>query len=95
MPLLPEPCASGSEWAPVLVLLYCPGKSVVAEVYPSLWARRFPREDQDGDGQAAYTAAAWLQRADRRDSLSRFLSPSPTADEREVARIEGWILVVV
>src|ERR1039458_2478579 len=47
MPLFPEPCASGSDWASVLVLLYCLGKSVVAEVYPSWWTRRFPREDSD------------------------------------------------
>jgi hypothetical protein len=58
MPLFPEPCASGSEWASVLVLLHCLGKSVVAEVYPSLWTRRFPRDDRDGDEQAAYDVAA-------------------------------------
>jgi hypothetical protein len=75
MPLFPEPCASGSEWASVLVLLYCPGKSVVAEVYPSLWTRRFPRDDRDGDEQAAFAAAAWLQRADLNGSLESFLNP--------------------
>ena len=58
MPLFPEPCASGSDWAPVLVLLYCLGKSVVAEVYPSLWTRRFPKEDRDGYEQAADASAA-------------------------------------
>jgi hypothetical protein len=70
-------------------------KSVVAEVYPSLWTRRFPREDRDGDEQAAYAAAAWLQRADRSDSLSRFLSPNLTREETGIAKIEGWILGVV
>jgi hypothetical protein len=45
------------------------GKSVIAEVYPSLWTRRFPKEDRDGDEQAAYAVAAWLQRADLNDSL--------------------------
>jgi hypothetical protein len=67
----------------------------VAEVYPSLWTRRFPREDRDGDEQAAYAAAAWLQRADRSDSLSRFLSPNLTREETGIAKIEGWILGVV
>jgi hypothetical protein len=47
------------------------GKSVVAEVYPSLWTRRFPRDDRDGDEQAANAAAAWLRRADRTGSLTR------------------------
>ncbi len=95
MLLFPEPCASGSEWAPVLALLYCPGKSVVAEVYPSLCTRRFPRDDRDGGEQAAYAAAAWLQRADRNGSLGAFFHPPLIPDEREVAAIEGWILGVV
>ncbi len=71
------------------------GRSVVAEVYPSLWTRRFSRNDRDSDEQAAYAATAWLQRADRSDFLSRFLSPSLTAEERGIAKIEGWILGVV
>lgn len=71
------------------------GKSVAAEVYPALWMRRFPRGDRDGDEQAAYVAAAWLQRADRDESLSGFLNPSLTAEEHGIARIEGWILGVI
>lgn len=70
-------------------------KSVVAEVYPALWMRRFSRDGRDGDEQAAYAAAAWLQRTDRNGSLDTFLHPPLTADEREVAKIEGWILGVV
>jgi hypothetical protein len=30
----------------------------LAEFYPSLWTRCFPRDDRDGDGNAAYAAAA-------------------------------------
>lgn len=71
------------------------GKSVIAEVYPALWMRRFTRDNRDSDEQAAYAAAAWLQRADRSGSLAIFLKPTLTADEREVARFEGWILGVV
>jgi hypothetical protein len=71
------------------------GSSAVVEVYPSLWTRRFPREGRDSDEQAAYAAAAWLQRADLNGSLFTFLKPNLTADEREIARIEGWILGVV
>jgi hypothetical protein len=65
------------------------GRSVVAEVYPSLWVRRFPRDDRDGDEQAAYASGAWLQRADSSDFLSRFLRPSLTPEERGIAKIEG------
>lgn len=71
------------------------GKSVVAEVYPALWMRRYPRNDRDGDEQAAFATAAWLQRADHSGCLGGFLNPSLTAEEREIAKFEGWILGVV
>jgi hypothetical protein len=66
------------------VLLYCPGKPVVAEVYPSFWTRRFPKEGRDGDEQAAFAVAAWLQRADRSGSLEGFFNPPMTPEERQV-----------
>jgi hypothetical protein len=71
------------------------GKSVVAEVYPLLWTRRFQRDDRDADEQAAYAAAAWLQRTDLSGSLGSFLKPVLTPKERGVAAVEGWILGVV
>jgi hypothetical protein len=70
------------------------GKSVVAEVYPSLWTRRFPRDDRDGDEQAAFATAAWLQRADRNGSLAGFFRPNLTPEQLRIAGIEGWILGV-
>lgn len=70
------------------------GRSLVAEAYPSLWTRRFPVEGRDADEQAAYAVAAWLQRADRDGSLARYLDPPLEAEERRVARVEGWILGV-
>jgi hypothetical protein len=45
-------------------------------------------------GQAAYTAAAWLQRADRNASLGNYFNPPLTPEERKVAAIEEWILGV-
>lgn len=73
-----------------------PGRSVVAEVYPSLWARRFPKDRARTDDQhAAYVVAAWLQRADRNDSLRQFLNPALEPEERTRAEIEGWILGVL
>jgi hypothetical protein len=57
------------------------GKSVVAEVYPSLWTRRFEREGRDGDEQAAFAVAAWLQRTDQGGSLGAFLNPPLTLEE--------------
>ena len=70
-------------------------RSVIAEVYPSLWMRRFPAETRDGDQQAAYAVAAWLQRADMNGSLPRYIDPPLDEGERKIASIEGWILGVV
>lgn len=70
------------------------GCSVIAEVYPSLWMKRFPVEDRNVDQHAAYTAAAWLQRADREGSLPGFFKPLLEPQERAKAGIEGWILGV-
>lgn len=71
------------------------GRSVVAEVYPSLWMRRFPADDRDNDQQAAFATAAWLQRMDRDNTLSQFLHPPLKPAEQRLAMIEGWILGVV
>jgi hypothetical protein len=71
------------------------GASVVAEVYPSLWMKRFPRDDRDSDSHAAYAAAAWMKRVDQNGSLATYLNPPLEPHEREIADIEGWILGVV
>jgi hypothetical protein len=39
--------------------------------------------------------AAWLQRADQTGSLEGYFNLSLTAEERGIAKIEGWILGVV
>ncbi len=68
------------------------GRSAIAEVYPSLWSRRFAREARSADQHDAYSAAAWLRHADEDGSLSRFLDPNLAPNERVVAQTEGWIL---
>jgi hypothetical protein len=70
------------------------GRSVIAEVYPSLWSRTFACEARTPDQHDAYSIVAWLSRADRDGSLAAFLSPNLTAAERAVADVEGWILGV-
>jgi hypothetical protein len=67
-------------------------RSVVAEVYPSLWSHSFPREGRTADQHDAYSAAAWMRNADLDGSLTGFFKPSLTLAERTVAVIEGWIL---
>jgi hypothetical protein len=67
------------------------GRAVVVEVYPSLWSRYFAREERNGDQHDAYSAAAWMRRADLDGSLAAFLNPSLVKPERAVAEVEGWI----
>lgn len=70
------------------------GRSVVAEVYPSLWRHGFAREGRSADQHDAYSVAEWMRRADLDGSLAEFFEPSLTPAERERAQIEGWILGV-
>ena len=72
------------------------GRSVVAEVYPSLWTRRFTNNgERDADQHAAYAVSSWLRRADMNGSLPQFFNPALTDEERATAQIEGWILGVI
>ena len=70
------------------------GRSVVAEVYPSLWSRTFAPEERNANQHDAYSVAAWMRHADVDGSLAKFLQPSLTPAERAAAQIEGWILGV-
>ena len=69
-----------------------PGRSAVAEVYPSLWKGTFTLGGVTGDQQDAYAAAAWMRQADLDGSLAEYFTPSLTDEERKQAEIEGWIL---
>jgi hypothetical protein len=61
------------------------GKSVIAEAYPALYKRRFPREDRSPDEHDAWSIAAWLQEADRRGTLDWYFAPPLTLPERKQA----------
>jgi hypothetical protein len=71
------------------------GRSVVAEVYPALWSKAFPKEARDGHQHDAYSIAAWMRQVDIDGSLLRFTNPQLQEDERKTAEIEGWILGVI
>ena len=72
-----------------------PNRSVIAEVYPSLWNRTFPPAGRTSDQHDAYVTAEWLRRADANGTLTTFLHPELEPHERKAADIEGWILGVV
>lgn len=71
-----------------------PGRSLIAEVYPSLWRARWPAEGRTPDQHDAFVVAAWLQQAAHNHVLEAYLNPALTPQERAVAAIEGWILGV-
>lgn len=68
------------------------GKSVIAEVYPSIFRNRFAREHRTSDQQDAYAIARWLKEMDALGCLEQYFQPPLTAKERAVADLEGWIL---
>jgi hypothetical protein len=68
------------------------GKSVVAEVFPSVFRNRYPREERTVDQQDAYATARWLREVSERGELTRYLDPPLLPDERRRAELEGWIL---
>jgi DNA-binding transcriptional ArsR family regulator len=71
------------------------GKSVIAEVYPSLWRRRWTAPSGLGaDQRDAWTVAAWLQWAQEGGHLERYWQPPLAPEEKARARLEGWILGV-
>lgn len=68
------------------------GKSVIAEVYPSIFRNRYPREKRTQDQQDAYSVARWLKESNERGILQHYFHPPLTAEEKQVALLEGWIL---
>jgi hypothetical protein len=71
-----------------------PRRSVIAEVYPTLWRRTINRGDRTPDQHDAYCVAVGLSAADRGGALATWWKPDLAPAERAVAQIEGWILGV-
>ena len=70
------------------------GANVVAEVYPSLFRRRYPTANRTADEHDAFAVAAWLAEMDRRGSLNAYFEPPLSLPESRASRLEGWILGV-
>lgn len=70
------------------------GKSMITEVYPSLWSHAFDRADRTPDQHDAYTVAEWLRQADQRGELPQLLHPTLTNKDKAQAAYEGWIFGV-
>ncbi len=72
------------------------GRSVIAEVYPAIFKNRFslvgmPESSDERDAKAV---ALWLQDPDRLGFLPRYFEPPLSDQDRDAARLEGWILGV-
>jgi uncharacterized short protein YbdD (DUF466 family) len=70
------------------------GRSVLAEVDPSVIRNRYPREARTAHQQDAYAVARWLFEEDRKGLLIQYARPTLTDKERRIADLEGWILGV-
>lgn len=79
-------------WRPV------PGKSVIAEVYPSLWRKAWVKTEKTQDEHDAYSIAKALSEEFSRDDFFRWFEPrlwqniSLKPDDVTKASYEGWIL---
>lgn len=75
-----------------------PGRSVIAEVYPALWNKRYPLLQRTQDEHDAWSVSQGLQDACTRKELDCWFEPSSwqnirlTPEQRLQAQIEGWIL---
>lgn len=67
------------------------GRSVIAEVYPSLWSKSFPAEGRTSDQHDAYSAARWMQESDASGKLNAIFNAPLSQLERTRAKAEGWI----
>lgn len=70
------------------------GKSVVCEIYPSLYAKAMPVDGRNPHQQDAWATAMWLRSSDRSGRLDSAFKPKIPAALNTRARIEGWILGV-
>ena len=70
------------------------GKSVVVEIFPTLFRRRFSRGRRTTDEHDAYAVSAWLREMDRRGALREYFNPPLTLPERQQVRLEGWVFGV-
>ena len=69
-------------------------KSVIAEAYPSLFRRRYPKNKRTTDEQDAWSLVMWLKTMDQNGYLSNYFKPPLTGPEQKIAQLEGWILGV-
>jgi hypothetical protein len=76
-------------WTPV------PGRSVIAEAYPSLWRASYPKASRTADQHDAYSIARGFQERDAAGDLERCFHPEVGDLPPDAVALEGWILGVL
>jgi hypothetical protein len=72
-----------------------PNKSVIVEIFPSIFRKRYPKLiNHSVDDHDAMCVAKWLKAMDGRGLLNTYFKPPLTDEEQAIARLEGWILGV-
>jgi hypothetical protein len=72
-----------------------PERSVVAEVYPRIFRRRYEDETAlRADKRDAWLICRWLSDRDEKELLEPYFKPPLDVAEQDKARVEGWILGV-
>ena len=70
-----------------------PGRSVVAEVYPSLFRESYKCPNGlTGDQCDAWMVCSWLRDNDQSGRLSEYLALPLSPDDSATVQIEGWML---
>ena len=70
-------------------------KSVIAEVYPALWNRKYDLDNRSSDQQDAYVTAAAMANADATGELKDWFCPVIPEGISSIVLVEGWILGVM
>lgn len=71
------------------------GKSVVAEVYPAIFHRRYPHGQRTKDERDAFAVARWLSGTDTDGNLPYYFNVRLRPDQMKAAALEGWILGIL
>ena len=68
------------------------GRSVMAEIYPSMWREHYDRRGRTADQHDSFVVASRLRDLDGDGRLPQLLEPKLSPLERDLGRFEGWIL---
>lgn len=84
-------------WWPYDGWMIPPGCSAIVEAYATVCRAHvvMPERTWSDHQRDAYAIAAWLEESDRNDGLAHCYAPHLTANERQVADVEGWIIGVM